>query len=265
MRRAAMALPMAPSPATPICIRHSPDASIPAPTLGDQYAARKRLAPPASRCHSVASRAKRDREVNGERMASERNKKEVSSASSASASWAAHLRKTLSPPAGASSVTTSTPARRRAMARAGVEIAADAGDVARKARNIITSLPSPARAGRDGRRHRQGRRAAPRRRRSVDLHDRGQGEGRGSLAQGRPCHARLPDQRHRRAGQDQGHRDLCLRRLRRDQAAAADVRSLQPRRVRSRRIRQRQPDEIRRQSSCRHQQRGERGSDGAWA
>ncbi|MGC2331922.1 MAG: NAD(P)-dependent oxidoreductase [Candidatus Acidiferrales bacterium] len=34
--------------------------------------------------------------------------------------------------------------RRRAMARAGVEIAADAGDVARKARNIITSLPSPA-------------------------------------------------------------------------------------------------------------------------
>lgn len=36
------------------------------------------------------------------------------------------------------------PARRRAMARAGVEIAADAGDVARKARDIIFSLPSPA-------------------------------------------------------------------------------------------------------------------------
>jgi putative dehydrogenase len=35
-------------------------------------------------------------------------------------------------------------ARRRAMARAGVEIAADAGDVARKARTIITSLPKPA-------------------------------------------------------------------------------------------------------------------------
>jgi 3-hydroxyisobutyrate dehydrogenase-like beta-hydroxyacid dehydrogenase len=35
------------------------------------------------------------------------------------------------------------PARRRAMARAGVEIAADAGDVARKAKAIITSLPSP--------------------------------------------------------------------------------------------------------------------------
>jgi 3-hydroxyisobutyrate dehydrogenase-like beta-hydroxyacid dehydrogenase len=33
--------------------------------------------------------------------------------------------------------------RRRAMARAGVEIAADAGDVARKAKTIITSLPSP--------------------------------------------------------------------------------------------------------------------------
>jgi L-threonate 2-dehydrogenase len=34
-------------------------------------------------------------------------------------------------------------ARRRAMARAGVEIAADAVDVANKARDIITSLPSP--------------------------------------------------------------------------------------------------------------------------
>jgi L-threonate 2-dehydrogenase len=37
-----------------------------------------------------------------------------------------------------------SPARRRAMARAGVEIAADAVDVARKARTIITSLPKPA-------------------------------------------------------------------------------------------------------------------------
>ena len=35
-------------------------------------------------------------------------------------------------------------ARRRAMARAGVEIAADAADVAKQARDIITSLPSPA-------------------------------------------------------------------------------------------------------------------------
>jgi 3-hydroxyisobutyrate dehydrogenase-like beta-hydroxyacid dehydrogenase len=35
------------------------------------------------------------------------------------------------------------PARRRALARAGVEIAADAGEVARKARTIITSLPNP--------------------------------------------------------------------------------------------------------------------------
>ncbi len=37
-----------------------------------------------------------------------------------------------------------SPARRRALARAGVEIAADAVDVARKARTIITSLPKPA-------------------------------------------------------------------------------------------------------------------------
>jgi putative dehydrogenase len=35
------------------------------------------------------------------------------------------------------------PQRRRAMARAGVEIATDAGDVARKAKTVITSLPSP--------------------------------------------------------------------------------------------------------------------------
>jgi L-threonate 2-dehydrogenase len=36
------------------------------------------------------------------------------------------------------------PVRRRAMARAGVEMAADAGDVAKNARDIITSLPNPA-------------------------------------------------------------------------------------------------------------------------
>ena len=35
------------------------------------------------------------------------------------------------------------PVRRRALARLGVEIAADAGDVARKTKTIITSLPSP--------------------------------------------------------------------------------------------------------------------------
>jgi 3-hydroxyisobutyrate dehydrogenase-like beta-hydroxyacid dehydrogenase len=36
------------------------------------------------------------------------------------------------------------PARRRALARAGVEIAADVADVARKAKTVITSLPKPA-------------------------------------------------------------------------------------------------------------------------
>jgi L-threonate 2-dehydrogenase len=36
------------------------------------------------------------------------------------------------------------PARRRAMARAGAEIVADAGEVARNAREVITSLPNPA-------------------------------------------------------------------------------------------------------------------------
>jgi L-threonate 2-dehydrogenase len=37
----------------------------------------------------------------------------------------------------------SAPARRRVMAKRGVEIAADAADVARRARSIITSLPKP--------------------------------------------------------------------------------------------------------------------------
>src|SRR5580704_17734233 len=44
MNRAAMALPMAPSPATQICIRQSPDASVPARTLCDRWAVRKPLA-----------------------------------------------------------------------------------------------------------------------------------------------------------------------------------------------------------------------------
>src|ERR1700722_7635785 len=35
------------------------------------------------------------------------------------------------------------PERRRAMARAGVELAVDAGDVAHRARTIITTLPNP--------------------------------------------------------------------------------------------------------------------------
>ncbi len=60
-------------------------------------------------------------------------------------------------------------ARRRALARAGVEIVADAGDLARKAPVIVLSLPNPGRARRDCCRHRQGRRAAPRGDRSFDL------------------------------------------------------------------------------------------------
>src|ERR1700726_3904887 len=44
IRRAAMALPMAPSPATPICMRYAPDDSVPARTLCDRWAARKPLA-----------------------------------------------------------------------------------------------------------------------------------------------------------------------------------------------------------------------------
>ena len=35
------------------------------------------------------------------------------------------------------------PARRKALARAGVEIAADAVEVARQAKTVITSLPKP--------------------------------------------------------------------------------------------------------------------------
>ena len=47
------------------------------------------------------------------------------------------------------------PARRRALARMGVEIAADAGEVARQAPTIILSLPKPGRACGDGRGHRR--------------------------------------------------------------------------------------------------------------
>ncbi len=60
-------------------------------------------------------------------------------------------------------------ARRRALARAGVEIAEDAGDVARAGGD---HHPQPAEAGgarRDRRRHRQGRRAAPRGDRGLDV------------------------------------------------------------------------------------------------
>ena len=72
------------------------------------------------------------------------------SASSASASWAARLRATWSNPAGACSATTSTPTRRRALAKAGVEIAPDVATLAKAVPTIITSLPSPQGARRGG-------------------------------------------------------------------------------------------------------------------
>ena len=65
-------------------------------------------------------------------------------------------------------------ARRRALARAGVEIAADASDVARQAPIIIVSLPKPSALAATVGCHRQGRRAAPRRDRGLDVQARRQ-------------------------------------------------------------------------------------------
>ena len=62
------------------------------------------------------------------------------------------------------------PERRRALAQLGVEIAADAVDVARKAKTIITSLPKPAALAATAAAIAKAGAAAPRHRRNVHLH-----------------------------------------------------------------------------------------------
>ena len=65
-----------------------------------------------------------------------------------------------------------SPARRRALARAGVEIAADAVDVARQAKTVITSLPKPEALAATAAAIAKARSAAPRDRRGLDIYHR---------------------------------------------------------------------------------------------
>src|SRR5580704_2699386 len=135
MSRAAMAPPMAPSPATPICIR----------TL---------LTLPSRRGH-YAIGARRESRLRGEggcHIASPRKATMRNGMASGNKGAVGIVGLGIMGGAFAQNLVAAgwrvigfdiAPARRRAMARAGVEIAADAGEVARKAATIITSLPSP--------------------------------------------------------------------------------------------------------------------------
>ena len=120
-------------------------------------------------------------------------KEKVPSVSSASASWAVRSRANSRGRRLASHRLRHCAAARRAMARAGVEIAGDAGEVARKAKTIITSLPSPKALAATVEMIVKAK--APRRVIVVglDLHARRQDRRRSQAAQGRARHARLPD------------------------------------------------------------------------
>src|SRR3984957_11689304 len=134
MRRAAMALPMAPSPATPICMRYAPDASRRGHyAIGGRRESRLRG---EGGCHIASPRKATMRSA----MAS--GKKGVVGVVGLGIMGGSFAQNLVA--AGWRVIGFDiAPQRRRAMARAGVEIAADAGDVARKAKTIITSLPSP--------------------------------------------------------------------------------------------------------------------------
>src|SRR6202163_3175543 len=135
MSRGAMAPPMAPNPAAPICIR----TLLTLPSRRGHYAIggrRESRLRGAGGCHIASPRKATMR--NG--MASG-NKGTVGIVGLGimGGSFAQNL-----VAAGWHVIGFDIAAqRRRAMARAGVEIAADAGEVARKAKTIITSLPSP--------------------------------------------------------------------------------------------------------------------------
>src|SRR5271154_66505 len=158
-----MALPMAPSPATPIFIRCTPDASSRARTLCDRRVARKPLAAGAAGCHRLALWLSRDGNGMAKKNMAKKNMAETNLAKKnlAKQSLAKNKRGTgavgviglgIMGGAFAQNLTAggfavvgfdTDPARRRALARAGVEIAPDAGEVARRAGTIILSLPSP--------------------------------------------------------------------------------------------------------------------------
>ncbi len=156
-------------------------------------------------------------------------------------------------------------ARRRAMARAGVEIAEDAKTLAAEARTIITSLPKPAaldatvRAIID---------ANVDRRVIVEMSTFAIDD---KLAAERALrkagHVMLdcPVSGTGAQAKRQGPGDLRQRRAPGDPAAAPAVCRICARGTRPRCLRQRQPHEICRQSPRRHQQRRERRGDGARA
>ena len=182
-------------------------------------------------------------------MASERK---VPSASSASASWAAPLRKISSPSGWRVIGYDVAPERRRALAQAGAEIAADAVDVARKAQTVITSLPKPRGARRDRCRHREGQ--LPRRviveMSTFTLEDKTKAE----AVLRKAGHVML-DCPVSGTGAQAKAKDLVVY----ASGGAAEIKKLRPlfagftrARARRRRIRQRQPHEICRQSSGRH-------------
>ncbi len=155
--------------------------------------------------------------------------------------------------------------RRRALARAGAEIAADAGEVARKAPTIITSLPNPrALASTVGAIVKAG---VPRRvvveASTFTIEDKSSAE----AALRKAGHVML-DCPMSGTGAQAKVKDLVVY----ASGGAAEIKKLRPMFAAFTRavhdvgaVRQRQPHEIRRQSPGRHPQCGECRGDGAWA
>src|ERR1051326_3051296 len=151
------------------------------------------------------------------------------------------------------------PARRRALAKVGVEVSPDVATLARTVPVIITSLPSPqaldAVVG-----DITGTKLPPRvviEASTLTLVDKFRAERALTKAGYVPLDCPVGG-----TGASEGCGDLGERRKEDDREAQALVSRLSPRHPRSRRVRQRQPDEIRRQPAGRDPQRGERGEIG---
>ena len=185
------------------------------------------------------------------------------SALSASASWAAPSQKISRPPAGAWSAMTSARPDAAKLKRVGVEIAKDAADVAAKAPTVLTSLPKP-QALMDTARAIAKAKLKPKLLVEMSTFAIADKEkARRVLA--KAGHTML-DTPVSGTGSQAANRDLVFyasgdrRAIKR---IGADVPSLRPPRLRRRRIRQRQQDEIRRQPAGRDQQRRQRRGHGA--
>ena len=148
---------------------------------------------------------------------------------------------------------------------AGVEIAAARGDGRRSPSDIITSLPNAPRRAR--RRPRRSPRAGSQAHVVIEASTLSLDDKiglRGASWRGRPHVLDCPMSRHRRAGADERPRGLCQRRRRRRSSASSRLFAGFARKVaRSRRLRQRQQDEVRRQPAGRDPQRRHRRGDGA--